>query len=66
MLLRELICAFFFDCRDEEEQEPTAPVKDAISEAMEKSEEADTGPSEGVKENGIGEESEQQMEVEAT
>ena len=52
--------------RDEEEKEPTAPVKDAISEAMEKSEETDAGPAEEVNENGIGEESAQQMEVEAT
>ena len=56
----------FFNYRDAEEQEPAAPVKDAISKAMEKSQEADAAPAEEVTENGVSVDSPQQMEVEAT
>ena len=61
-----LLLFAFFHCSDDEVQEPAAPVKDAISKAMEKSQEADAAPAEEVTENGVSVDSPQQMEVEAT
>ena len=64
-IIRACFCLLSLNCRDEEQQEPAAPVKDAISKAMEKSQEADAAPAEEVTENGVSVDSPQQMEVEA-